>query len=238
VKNTGLVEIPMGMTLREVVFEIGGGILEDKEFKAVQAGGPSGGCIPAKYLDEPIDYERLTELGSIMGSGGLVVLDETTCMVDLAKYFLSFTQDESCGKCIPCRIGTKQILTILENITEGRGKQGDIELLEELGNSIKKGSLCGLGQTAPNPVLTTIKYFREEYEAHVKDNRCPAKVCGGMYSFEIMEDVCNACGACRKVCPSDAIEGKKKVPHKIIQEKCIKCGACFDRCKFDAIVKI
>jgi NADH:ubiquinone oxidoreductase subunit F (NADH-binding)/(2Fe-2S) ferredoxin len=238
IERPGLIEVPMGIILKDVIYEVGGGAPGGATVKAAQTGGPSGGCIPAKFFDSPVDYERLAELGSIMGSGGLVILDESSCMVDLARYFLAFTQSESCGKCVPCRIGTKQMLNTLENICSGRGKEGDIELLQELGSAIKKGSLCGLGQTAPNPVLTTIEFFREEYEAHIKDNRCPAKVCGGMYSFEILEDVCNACGACRKVCPSDAIEGKKKVPHKIIQEKCIKCGACFDRCKFDAIIKI
>ncbi|TET36312.1 MAG: NADH-quinone oxidoreductase subunit NuoF [Planctomycetota bacterium] len=238
IERPGLIEVPMGIILKDVIYEVGGGAPDGATVKAAQTGGPSGGCIPAKFFDSPIDYERLAELGSIMGSGGLVILDETSCMVDLARYFLAFTQSESCGKCVPCRIGTKQMLNTLENICCGRGKESDIELLVELGNSIKKGSLCGLGQTAPNPVLTTIEFFRDEYEAHVKDNRCPAKVCGGMYSFEILEDLCNGCGVCRKVCPSDAIEGKKKVPHKIIQEKCIKCGACFDKCKFESIIKI
>ncbi len=237
INNTGLVEIPMGTTLREVIYEIGGGIPEGKEFKAAQTGGPSGGCIPASLLDIKIDYDTLTEIGSMMGSGGLIVMDEENCMVDVAKFFLDFTVDESCGKCPPCRIGTKRMLEILQKITEGRGEKGDIEKLLELGESIKAGALCGLGKTAPNPVLSTIQYFRDEYEAHINEKRCPAGYCQALLCYEIMEDKCIGCGLCKRVCPVEAISGDKKMPHRIDQEKCIKCGACVEKCKFNAIKK-
>ena len=238
VKNTGLVEVPMGITLREIVFDIGGGIEGDKKFKAIQTGGPSGGCIPESLLDLPLDYEMLAEVGSIMGSGGLIVMDEDTCMVDLARYFLEFLKDESCGKCTACREGLEVMYKILTKICEGRGSEGDVRLLEELAHAVKDGSLCGLGATAPNPVLSTIRYFSNEYEAHIKDKSCPAAVCKALFHLEIDEAKCTACGACKKSCPYDAIEGEKKVPHRIILEKCTKCGACFDACRFDAVVKL
>lgn len=230
VNNTGLVEVPMGATIREVVFEIGGGIREGKEFKAAQIGGPSGGCIPEEHLDLPIDFDSLTQAGAMMGSGGLVVVDEDTCMVDLARYFLSFTQKESCGQCAPCRLGTTQMYNILEDITEGRGRPEDLKLLEDLALGIKKGSMCGLGQTAPNPVLTTLRYFRDEYEAHVYEKRCPALVCKPLLHYHIDAEKCIACQRCKKECPVDAITGERKVPHVINQELCIKCGACYDVC--------
>ncbi|MBW1991090.1 MAG: NADH-quinone oxidoreductase subunit NuoF [Deltaproteobacteria bacterium] len=226
VVDAGLVEIPLGTTLREMIFDIGGGIAGNKEFKAVQTGGPSGGCIPAEYLDTPVEYETLGALGSIMGSGGMIVMDERDCMVNVAKYFLDFTKEESCGKCTPCREGTLRLMEILERITEG---QGQLE-------TIKDASLCGLGQTAPNPVLTTVKYFRDEYEAHITQKKCPAKVCKALITFRVDEEKCNGCGRCRLVCPVEAIVGAKKEVHRIIQEKCIKCGTCYDRCKFDAII--
>ncbi len=235
--NTGLVEIPMGTTLREVIYEIGGGIPDDKLFKAAQTGGPSGGCIPAEHLDLKIDYDTLTSIGSMMGSGGLIVMDEENCMVDVAKFFLDFTVDESCGKCTPCRVGTKRMLEILENITEGKGKPGDIEKLVELGESIKDGALCGLGKTAPNPVLSTIRYFRDEYEAHINDKKCPAGHCSALLSYEILPTKCIGCGVCAKVCPVEAISGERKHPFVIDQDKCIKCGACVEKCKFGAIRK-
>lgn len=234
--DAGLVEIPLGTTLREMIFDIGGGIAGKKEFKAVQTGGPSGGCIPAKYLDTPVEYESLGALGSIMGSGGMIVMDERDCMVNVAKYFLDFTQEESCGKCTPCREGTPRLLEILEAITEGEGELEDIDKLVEMSELIKESSLCGLGQTAPNPVLTTIKYFREEYEAHVVDKKCPAKVCRPLITFHVDAEACTGCQLCRLVCPVDAIEGAKKELHTILQDKCIKCGTCYDRCKFDAII--
>ncbi len=236
VVNTGLIEVPMGTTLREIIYDIGGGIPNNKEFKAVQTGGPSGGCLPAKYLDTPVDYESLAKAGSIMGSGGMIVIDHDSCMVDIAKYFLEFTQNESCGKCTPCREGTKRMLDILIKITEGKGEMYDIENLERLGNMIKKASLCGLGQSAPNPVLSTILNFREEYEEHVKDKKCRAGVCKQLLTYEIT-DKCVGCGACKKVCPVVAITGTTKAKHIIDQNKCIKCGACFSKCKFDAIIK-
>ncbi len=236
VVNTGLIEVPMGTTLREIIYDIGGGIPNNKEFKAVQTGGPSGGCLPAKYLDTPVDYESLAKAGSIMGSGGMIVIDHDSCMVDIAKYFLEFTQNESCGKCTPCREGTKRMLDILIKITEGKGEMYDIENLERLGNMIKKASLCGLGQSAPNPVLSTILNFREEYEEHVKDKKCRAGVCKQLLTYEIT-DKCVGCGACKKVCPVVAITGTIKAKHIIDQNKCIKCGACFSKCKFDAIIK-
>jgi len=239
INNTGLVEVPMGITLREIIFEIGGGIPGGKEFKAVQTGGPSGGCIPKEKLDLPIDYESLTEAGSMMGSGGMVVMDEDTCMVDVAKYFLSFTQDESCGKCTPCREGTKAMLDILERITKGEGTEEDLQLLEDLAVSIKETALCGLGKTAPNPVLTTLRYFRDEYLTHIRDKKCPAHVCRDLNVYTIDEKIClevgHGCDVCRRNCASEAIIGEKNQPHRIIQEKCIKCGVCYDVCKFGAV---
>lgn len=237
VKNTGLVEVPMGITLREMIYDIGGGILDDKEFKAVQTGGPSGGCLPAEKLDIPVDYDSLNAAGTIMGSGGMVVMDESNCMVDVARYFLEFTQKESCGKCVPCRLGTKQMLDILNDITQGRGKMEDIDLLEEMGHSIKRTSLCGLGQTAPNPVLSTLRYFRKEYEAHITEKKCPSKVCKELISYYIDPLKCAGCRICSSVCPADAITGAKKQIHVIDQGKCILCGACFEKCppKFNAV---
>ncbi|AST56389.1 NADH dehydrogenase (Quinone) [Thermoanaerobacterium thermosaccharolyticum] len=237
INNTGLVEIPMGTTLREIIFEIGGGIPNGKKFKAAQTGGPSGGCIPAEHLDTPIDYDSLLSIGSMMGSGGLIVMDEDNCMVDIAKFFLEFTVDESCGKCSPCRIGTRRMLELLNKIISGKGEEGDIEKLETLANSIKASSLCGLGQTAPNPVLSTLRYFRDEYEAHIKEKRCPAGVCQALLRFRINPEKCKGCGICAKNCPTNAITGKVKQPHVIDQDKCIKCGTCMDKCPFDAIYK-
>lgn len=237
INNTGLVEIPMGTPLREVIYDIGGGIPNGKKFKAAQTGGPSGGCIPASHIDTPIEYDTLIQLGSMMGSGGLIVMDEDTCMVDIAKFFLEFTVDESCGKCPPCRIGTKRMLEILERITGGKGEEGDIEKLEILAKNIKASALCGLGQTAPNPVLSTLRYFRDEYEAHVRDKKCPAGVCKSMMSYVIHADLCKSCGICARACPVGAIKGEKKVPYVIDQEKCIKCGACMEKCPFKAIFK-
>ncbi|MBU4438552.1 MAG: NADH-quinone oxidoreductase subunit NuoF [Acetobacterium sp.] len=237
INNTGLLEIPMGTTLREIVFEIGGGIPNGKAFKAAQTGGPSGGCIPASLLDTKIDYDNLIAIGSMMGSGGLIVMDEDNCMVDVARFFLDFTQDESCGKCPPCRIGTKRMLEILERICDGKGVEGDIEKLQELAGGIKASALCGLGQTAPNPVLSTIHYFRDEYEAHIKDKKCPAGVCKHLLDFKINEDTCKGCGICAKKCPADAITGEKKKPYTIDTAKCIKCGACIEACPFGSISK-
>jgi NADH-quinone oxidoreductase subunit F len=231
----GLIEVPMGITLNEVVFDIGGGLQGGGKLKAVQTGGPSGGCIPAELCDTSIDYDSLRKIGAIMGSGGLLIMDESACMVDVAKFFLHFTQDESCGKCTFCRVGTKQMLEILERITEGKGKEGDIELLEDLATKIVSGSLCGLGQSAPNPVLTTIKYFRHEYEAHINDKICPAKKCKALISYEIVADKCKSCSKCAKGCPTEAITGAKKEPYVIDKEKCIRCGLCVSACKFNAV---
>jgi len=238
INNTGLVETPMGMKLREIIYDIGGGIPNKKKFKAVQTGGPSGGCIPEELIDLPIDFEKLTEAGSMMGSGGMIVMDEETCMVDVAKYFLKFLMEESCGKCVPCREGILQMGEILENITKGNGQPGDIELLEEISTVIKDTSLCALGGTAPNPVLSTIRYFRNEYDSHIKDKKCPAGVCQALIQYSIIPKKCIGCGACLKQCPQNAITGEKKQPHIINPEKCIKCGACYDVCKFDAIKRV
>ena len=235
VVNVGLVEVPMGTTLREIVFDIGGGIPEDRKFKAAQTGGPSGGCIPAKYLDTPIDYESLKSIGSMMGSGGLIVMDERKCMVNLAKFYLGFTVDESCGKCTPCRIGTKRMLEILEKITKGNGTEEDLSNLENLANMITKASVCGLGQTAPNPVLSTIKYFRDEYEAHINEKTCPAGECKALTKVKINPEICRGCGICKKNCPVGAISGEVKTPHIIDQSKCIKCKVCVSKCPFKAI---
>ncbi len=240
IARTGLIEVPMGITLGEIVYDIGGGIPGGKRLKAVQTGGPSGGFIPANLIDLPVDYESLTAAGSIMGSGGMVVIDEDTCMVDMTRFFLSFTQAESCGKCIPCRWGTKQMLDILEDIASGRGRPDDIELLQELAESVKDGSLCGLGQTAPNPVLTSIRYFRDEYEEHIAKKRCPSLYCQALISYYILPDKCEGCMICARNCPVQAIEGGKRMVHIIDQDKCLKCGTCLDVCpsKFNAVVKV
>ncbi len=235
INNTGLVEVPMGITLREIIYGIGGGIPNDKRFKAVQTGGPSGGCIPESLIDLPVDFDRLTEAGSMMGSGGMIVMDEGTCMVDVARYFLKFLTEESCGKCVPCREGLDRMLDILTDITEGRGEEEDVELLEELGGVIKEASLCALGGTAPNPVLSTIRYFRDEYETHIKEKLCPAGVCKALITFTINEEKCTGCRVCARECPQEAISGEKKKVHKIDPQKCIKCGLCRDNCKFEAI---
>ena len=235
VVNVGLVEVPMGTTLREIVFDIGGGIPGGHKFKAAQTGGPSGGCIPAEHLDTPIDYESLSQIGSMMGSGGLIVMDDTKCMVNLAKFYLGFTVDESCGKCTPCRIGTKRMLEILEKITEGNGETEDLEKLERLAKTIQKASVCGLGQTAPNPVLSTMKYFRDEYITHIRDKKCPAKECKALRAIEIDPEKCRGCGICKKNCPVNAITGEVKQPHKIDEDVCIKCGTCISKCPFKAI---
>ena len=237
VVRTGLIEVPMGIPMREIIYGIGGGILGGKKYKAVQTGGPSGGCLPTSFLDSPVDYESLAAAGSIVGSGGMVVMDEATCMVDVARYFLNFTQSESCGKCVMCRLGTKQMLDILEEIVQGKGRPGDIELLLEIGDAIKDGSLCALGGTAPNPVQTTIRYFRDEYEAHIQEKRCPALACRALISYYIIPEKCQACGICAKACASEAIKGGKRMVHVIDQSKCIKCGTCFDVCpaRFSAV---
>jgi len=238
IKNTGLVEIPMGMTLRQIIYDIGGGVKNDKAFKAVQTGGPSGGCIPEQFLDTPVGFDELTRLGSMMGSGGMIVMDEDTCMVNIAKYFLNFLKGESCGKCTPCREGIPQMLHILERITKGEGEDDDLEKLEVLGTLLSEASLCALGKTAANPVLSTIKYFRKEYEEHIYHQRCPAKECRGLFFYEILPEACKGCGICLKNCPVDAISGEKKEPHLIDQEICTKCGICFEKCPFGAIEKV
>ncbi len=238
INNCGLIEVPMGIQLRKIIEDIGGGVANGRTFKAVQTGGPSGGCLPSAMLDLPVDFDSLTEAGSMMGSGGMVVLDEGTCMVDIAKYFIDFTLDESCGQCIPCRVGTEQMLKVLNDICEGRGREGDIDLLVEMGEAIVAGSICGLGQSAPNPVLSTIRYFRDEYEAHIREHRCPALVCKAMIRFEIAPDKCKACMLCLKACPVGAITGAKKTPHVIDQGLCTKCGVCLEVCpdRFGAVV--
>jgi len=237
IHNTGLVEVPMGTTLREIIEEIGGGIPDGKKFKAAQTGGPSGGCIPAQHFDIKIDYDNLIEIGSMMGSGGMIVMDEDSCMVDIAKFFLDFTVDESCGKCTPCRIGTKRLHEILERISEGKGEMADLDKLDSLCHYIKENALCGLGQTAPNPVLSTLHYFRDEYIAHVRDKKCPAGVCKDLLQYKIIAEKCIGCTACARVCPTNAIIGEVKKPHVIDTDKCIKCGACIEKCRFNAIVK-
>jgi len=237
IQRGGLAEVPMGITINEIVYEIGGGIKGDKKFKAVQMGGPSGGCIPASMGDLQIDYQQINKTGAIMGSGGLVVMDETTCMVDMAKFFLRFTQDESCGKCTFCRIGTKRMLEILERITDGKGQEGDVDLLRDLAYQIRNNTICGLGQTAPNPVLTTLKYFPEEYEAHIRDKKCPAHSCPALLTYAVSADACKGCGACVRACPASAVSGEKKKAHSIDAALCVRCGKCFEACTFNAVLK-
>ncbi|WP_322791417.1 NADH-quinone oxidoreductase subunit NuoF [Bellilinea sp.] len=234
--HTGLIEVPLGITLREIIYDVGGGIKDGKAFKAVQIGGPMGGCVPAEYLDLPLDYESLAQAGTIMGSGGMIVLDEDTCMVDVARYFMDFTQDESCGKCTPCRVGTRRILEILTRICDGKGQDGDIELLESLCQEIRTNSLCGLGQGAPNPVVSTLRYFREEYEAHIYEKRCPAKVCRALIRYEILPDACTGCTVCARNCPVNAISGERRQTHVIDPDTCIRCGICMQVCNFNAVV--
>ncbi|MCD4671490.1 MAG: NADH-quinone oxidoreductase subunit NuoF [Anaerolineaceae bacterium] len=235
VNNTGLIEVPMGITLREIIFEVGGGIKNGKNFKAIQTGGPMGGCLPASDLDLPVDYESLSQAGSMMGSGGMIVMDEETCMVDIARFFMEFTQEESCGKCVPCRVGTRRLLEILTDICDGKGKAGDIETLEMLCKQIKQDSLCGLGQGAPNPVESTLKHFRDEYEAHIFEKRCPAKVCRAMIRYEILEDACTGCTVCARNCPVDAITGERRQTHTIDPDMCVRCGICLQVCNFNAV---
>jgi NADH:ubiquinone oxidoreductase subunit F (NADH-binding) len=235
INNTGLVEVPMGISLRDIIYKIGGGVPKKKAFKAVQTGGPSGGCIPERFLDLSVDFDELAKVGSIMGSGGMIVMDQDTCMVDVARYFLEFLKEESCGQCNPCREGIKQMLHILTRICAGDGREDDIELLEEIGSMVQKFSLCGLGTSAPNPVLTTILYFRDEYNAHIRDKKCPSGVCKPLFHYEIDPEACTGCNLCAKKCPQNAVSGEKKKPHTIAQEKCIKCGICYESCKFDAI---
>ena len=235
VKRTGLIEVPLGITVREIVYDVGGGVLNDRKFKAVQTGGPLGGCIPEKHLDMPVDYESLASVGSAMGSGGFIVMDEDTCMVDMARFFMEFAQEESCGKCVPCRVGTRKMLDILEAICAGKGKPGDIEALEELGRYVKMGSLCGLGQGAPNPVLSMIENFREEYEAHIYDKTCPAKVCRALIEYKIDPETCIGCTRCARNCPVNAITGSARQPHVIDPEICIRCGICAQVCPVNAV---
>jgi NADH:ubiquinone oxidoreductase subunit F (NADH-binding) len=235
IKHTGLVEVPLGITIREIVYDVGGGIKDDKAFKAVQIGGPMGGCLPAKYLDLPIDYESLSSAGAMMGSGGMIIMDEDTCMVDIARYFMDFTQDESCGKCVPCRVGTRRILEILTRICAGEGKEGDIETLEMLCTEIHDTSLCGLGQGAPNPVISTLKHFRDEYEAHIKEKKCPAKVCRALIRYEIESETCTGCTVCARNCPVNAISGERRQTHVIDPDICIRCGICKQVCNFNAV---
>jgi len=235
INNTGLVEVPMGITLREIIYDIGGGIPKKKKFKAVQTGGPSGGCIPAELLDLPVDYESLTKAGSIMGSGGMIVMDEDTCMVDLARYFLKFTVEESCGKCSPCRVGTRHMVELLNKICNGRGEPGDLDKLDFLAKTVKSTSLCGLGQTAPNPVLTTMKYFKHEYNEHIHDKRCQALICKALVTYRVIVEKCTGCQRCVSVCPTGAITGPRSQPHNVDINKCIKCRACYEICRFDAI---
>ena len=238
VNNTGLIEVPMGTTLREIIFEIGGGIRNGKKFKAAQIGGPSGGCLTEEHLDLPMDYDSLIQAGAMVGSGGLVVMNEDTCIVEVARFFMHFTQVESCGKCVPCREGTKNMLAILEKIVRGKATMEDLDLLEELAHAVKDGSLCGLGKTAPNPVLSTLKYFRDEYIAHIRDKKCPAGVCSALKTIQIQEDLCKGCSKCARQCPVGAISGQIKSPYKIDQSKCIKCGVCVDTCPFKAIKEV
>jgi NADH-quinone oxidoreductase subunit F/NAD(P)H dehydrogenase (quinone)/NADP-reducing hydrogenase subunit HndC len=235
VNNIGLVEVPMGTSLRTIIYDIGGGIPKKRKFKAVQLGGPSGGCIPEAHLDTPVDYEAIAKVGAIMGSGGVIVMDEKTCMVDMARFFMEFIQDESCGKCTPCREGTRRQLQILEKICDGRGEPDDIDTLIELSDTIRETALCGLGQTGPNPVLSTLRYFKDEFEAHIREQRCPAKRCVALLKFEVDTEACTRCGMCFRACPADAVEWKKKEIARIDKEKCIKCLTCYDKCRFDAI---
>jgi NADH:ubiquinone oxidoreductase subunit F (NADH-binding)/NAD-dependent dihydropyrimidine dehydrogenase PreA subunit len=235
VVHTGLIEVPLGITLREIVEDVGGGIKDGKAFKAVQTGGPMGGCLPIDYLDMPVDYESLNQAGSMMGSGGMIIMDEDTCMVDIARFFMEFTQDESCGKCTPCRVGTRRLLEILERICGGEGRPGDIELLEELSHHIQTASLCGLGAGAPTPVVSTIKHFRDEYEAHIYEKRCPAKVCRALIDYKIIEGVCTGCTVCARNCPVEAISGERRNLHTIDPDTCIRCGICMQVCNFNAI---
>jgi NADH:ubiquinone oxidoreductase subunit F (NADH-binding) len=237
INNTGLVEVPLGASLRRMIYDIGGGVSGGKQFKAVQTGGPSGGCIPESMLDLQLDYENLLEAGSMMGSGGMIVMDQDTCMVDVAKYFLTFLEEESCGKCVPCREGIRRMREVLEEITQGKGKDGDIELLEDLSFVLNEGSLCALGSTAANPVLSTIRYFREEYEAHIRDKKCPAGICNALIQYFIDPEKCTGCTRCARACPVEAITGETKKAHRIDLEKCIKCGSCYDVCKFDSVVR-